>query len=340
MREACSICIPTGACILILLFGPIHAEPRIGTTIRTVATPRLIISTLNPGRVRYALGDVLERRISLTAPPGFSLDRSSVPHIGRQSAWFTLLGATIAGCSEACDARAEHRYQIHLRYQVDNAPTAIRRIALPALHIDLKPNSRSAAGSRAAQSVLAAEIGSWSLTIAPTIPLSVPLSIRLLRPDHLPRPISTVPSLLIAGASAALAALLVAGLIAGPYLRRRNGPFARAHRALWRLIRHAPQEDSARRHLYPEGLLLFHRALNETAGWSVFRDRLGLFSQQHPELADLHSLLQQFLGMSRHEFFEREAQCADPSDDEPTGPKLRWLLALCRQCRERERDRA
>jgi mxaA protein len=70
--------------------------------------------------------------------------------------------------------------------------------------------------------------------------------------------------------------------------------------------------------------------LNETAGEVVFAPGLAGFIARQPRFAPLRDDFAVFFAHSRAEFFASDPQVSD----------LRWLVALCRRCRDLERGSA
>jgi len=73
-----------------------------------------------------------------------------------------------------------------------------------------------------------------------------------------------------------------------------------------------------------------HAALNETAGEVLFEPGLDRFVALRPRFAPLRDELARFFADSRTEFFAGGDDAVD----------ARWLVALCRRCRDLERGAA
>jgi mxaA protein len=101
----------------------------------------------------------------------------------------------------------------------------------------------------------------------------------------------------------AAAFVLVWMLVARQFAqRRRAGPFVRACRELRRLA-HAPREPEQA----TAAMRVVHRALDETAGHTVFLDNVeGLFASPHR--APLRERTRMFLQRSRQQFFAGSGQ--------------------------------
>jgi mxaA protein len=288
----------------------------------------MVASTAGPHRLGYVVGDMIDRRVVVTAPTGLALEPASLPKPGIQNIWLTLIRATARE-----QAGTPTRYEIDLRYQLINAPTEVRSLLLPAFHIRFAPAPPRELGPARPAVNAEAAIGEQRVTIAPILPVHVPVSAALVRPDRSPRALSSTPELIAAVVSTVLAVAIVAALTSQPIRRRRNGPFARAHRRLRRTVLRAERMGAATQGVYPSALRVVHRAFDQTAGWSVFPDRVGDFLAQWRQFSDLRGGIERFLDMSQREFFE----CRSREDPQRERGELRWLLEFTHECRARER---
>jgi mxaA protein len=312
-------------CAVMALGAPATAFPG-GISGPDTQTPNVAVTVVNPRSFGYVVGDTLERRIVLTSSRVLRFESPSLPKLGPQTAWLTLVSATL----ERPRGQGDHRYEIRLRYQLSNAPKEVRSITLPSLHLRFSDSALP----DAAQRTVEAQIEDWHVTIAPIIAPNAPLSIALLRPDRSPQPLSTTPALAAIALSTGLAAAILAALVGGPFLTRRNGPFARAYRTIRGAAARGGGGDADRASRYVAALRALHRAFDETAGWCVFSDRLEIFFAEHPRFADVREATEQFLRMSQREFF---AYNVDAEEQETQASRIRWLLEFCRDCRVRER---
>jgi mxaA protein len=285
----------------------------------------------SPRRFGYVVGDLIERRALVSAPAGFTLEPASLPKLGTQTVWLALNRASVRD-----QGGTPHRYEIDLRYQLINAPTEVRSLALPGFRVRFTPAAARDLGSARAPANVEAPIQEQWVKVAPILAAHVPLSAVLLRPDRPPRALSSTSARLTAGLSAMLATAIGAALIAQPTLRRRNGPFARAHRRLRRTVLRAERAGAGAEGVYPAALRVVHRAFDQTAGWRMFPDRLGEFLAQRRQFADLRCGIERFLDMSEREFFDCSASrsCESPQRERSN---LRWLLEFTGECRSRER---
>lgn len=273
----------------------------------------------------YVVGDLIDRRVGVSAPAGAALEPASLPKPGAQNTWLALLSVSVRAPSGIQNGTPA-RYEIDLRYQLINAPTEVRTLELPSFQLRFTgPSSRSSAE---------VAIGGQPVHIAPLLPAHVPLSAALVRPDRSPRALASAPALLAAGVSTTLALALVAALLSLPFLRRYNAPFARACRKLRRAVLRVERKGAAAESVYPAALRVVHRAFDQTAGWSLFADRVGEFLAQWRQFSDLRGGIERFLHLSQREFFESRTQ----GDAQRTSGELRWLLEFAHECRARERQ--
>lgn len=274
-----------------------------------------------PRRLGYVVGDVIDRHIWVRPLAGSSLEPESLPRLGVHNAWLELIGASV----RAPGGQAV-RYEIDLRYQLINAPAEVRSLALPAVQLRF---------TRAAGMHDQVAAGELPVRIAPLLPAQVPVSAALVRPDRSPAALSRTPALLTAGLSALLAIAAAAALIAQPFLKRRNAPFARACRHLERAARRAGQGAAGGE--YRPALRAVHRAFDQTAGWSLFPDRTGDFLAQSQQFSSLRAGIERFMDLSQREFFEPRSQ-QEPQGQRDNTRELRWLVEFAHQCRASERQ--
>jgi len=280
------------------------------------------VPATGPRRLGYVVGDLIGRRVRVNAPAGAALEQASLPRLGVQNSWLELTAA-----SAHAQGGAPTRYEIDLRYQLINAPTEVRSLALPAFQVRFAGASNPRMNGEVA-------IGELPVRIAPLLPAHVPESAALVRPDRSPRALSRTPELLVAGVSTMLAIAIVGALISLPILRRRNAPFARACRRLERAVHRAEQSGAAIEGVYPSALRAVHRAFDQTAGWSLFPDRVGEFLAQWRQFSDLRASIERFMDLSQREFFESRSG----EDSQRRSRELRWLLEFTHECRTRERQ--
>jgi mxaA protein len=267
---------------------------------------------VNPRTFGYVVGDVFDRQILVHGSPNLLVDEKSLPRLGRQNAWLTLVSADIQSQTHAGTLDVVLR----LRYQIRNAPTHTRSILAPSFELRLTEGPRATT----------TPIDPWPVTVSPLLPADLVAEAAPLRPDRAPQLIPVTASLSRLLVYVALAAAILAYLFLVPRMIHRGGPFTQAYRVVRRV---AAAHDAG---AYRAALRAVHRAFDETAGRRVFADRMEAFIAERPQFADLQEATAKFLQISRREFF---ADGTPPAEQE-----LEWLLRFCRDCRSRERGRA
>jgi mxaA protein len=263
---------------------------------------------IEPRAFGYSVGDVLQRRVRLTWPEGWSLDLSSLPKLRRPGQAIELRAVQLDG------------QELRLEYQVFLAPKAVRTLEIAPMRLRF-------AGPGGEAFV---RIDAWPVTVAPLVPVDVSPRVGLgeMQPDIAPPAIATQARHQRLWWYAA--ALLLGGLyllhvyIGLPWWGRRRRPFALASRALRRLPADPSTQD------WHGAMRLVHEALNATAGEVVFEGGLSRFVAEQPRFAPLQASLAGFFRRSHDVFFSGQGAEAD----------LPWLLALCRDCRHAERGGA
>lgn len=259
--------------VLLAVASPLNAQP-------------ITLTPVPPRSFGYAVGDRIERRIEIRTAPSWSLVQTNLPRPGRLNAWFEL--AELALQSEK--TQAETKTELRLTYQLLNSPAEPTVLLLPRLTL------RFEGGGEAVER----EVAPAEIFAAPLLPAAAADStLDTPRADRKPEPIpvETLRSRLALYPLAA-AVLLLSMLIARQFARRRRaGPFVRACREL-RRIAHAPPDGKRA----AAAMRVVHRALDETAGYSVFLDNVeSLFASPHR--APLRERTRAFLDRSRQQFF-------------------------------------
>lgn len=250
--------------------------------------------TITPVPVRtfgYSIGDRIERRIDIRLAPPWSLAQASLPTPGRQNAWFELAEVT----AQTGTTPAGQHIELRLVYQLLNSPTEPTVLLLPRVALRFEGGE-----APAERDVPAAEVFA-----APLLPAAAAGStLDTPRADRKPwlLPVDTYQKRLIAYALAAAFVLLWMLLARQFAQRRRAGPFVRACRELRRLAHAAREPEQA-----TAAMRVVHRALDETAGHSVFLDNVeSLFASPHR--APLRERTRGFLQRSRQQFFAGSGQ--------------------------------
>ena len=267
----------------------------------------------NPRPFGYVVGDTVTRDLSISVKSGYVLDEKSLPKPGRLGAWLELRSIDMREMS----VESGRQYSLKLIYQLPNSPTDVKMVELPAHKFSFigPGNSIDATSSE------------WPITLAPITPEEVLArdGLEALRPDMRPTGVDTKPvRWRLMGYGLALAVILLywAYRYFGiPYLAKTRRPFTRAYRDLNRLSQQDPN--------FSRAVERIHRALNETAGRSLFIENVDQFLANRGADDSLKTLTQQFFELSRNEFFG-----AGTSDSRRS---LTWLLNFCRAWRDVER---
>ena len=273
------------------------------------------ISAQNPRPFGYVIGDVFEQELLLSAKAGQTLDQKQLPKPGRLNAWLELRNLTLNESSNGDTTT----YRVKLRYQLPNAPVAVRVIELPAQRFVFTSGRRP----------IEIKSTEWPITIGPLTPDEVLArdGLEAMRADAPPRLIDTTGvKQRLTGYAAALAALLLYWCyryFGIPYLNRQRRPFTQAYREVDKLARGA--EPNA----YQRALEQLHRALNETAGKSLFVDNIDPFLANRPIPPGLAVMTREFFQASRNEFFAGGGANEHYS--------IAWMRDFCRAWRDVER---
>jgi mxaA protein len=250
--------------------------------------------TITPVPLRtfgYSIGDRIERHIDIRLTPPWSLARASLPTPGRQNAWFELAELSVQTDTKPTGTHVELR----LVYQLLNSPTQPTVLLLPRVPLRFEGGATP----------VERDVPPADVFAAPLLPAAATDStLDTPRADHKPEllAVDTYQNRLTAYALGA-AFVLLWMLIARQFAQRRHaGPFVRACRELRRLA-HAPH-DSAQS---TAAMRVVHRALDETAGHTVFLDNVDtLFASPHR--APLRERTSAFLRRSRQQFFAGSGQ--------------------------------
>jgi mxaA protein len=205
------------------------------------------------------------------------------------------------------------QYDIRLSYQIVNIDTELTDIAVP--HIDLIYSD----GNETLKALVPASRVSASALRDQTQDNLQPDRAPFLLPQ---RYLGSIVSGSLLLCSLAGLAYLYWGL---PFLGK-NRPFAGVYRSL-RKRRHRSWDDDS----YREALQDIHRAFNETAGKTVFAERLDEFFNDHIEYAPLQQSITDYFSHSRTYFFEGD------KDHRNFQYALSDLVTLVEACRGIER---
>ncbi len=263
------------------------------------ADPGPLAERTTPPPFGYTVGSLIRHRIDVFAPHPWRLETSRLPATGPLSNWLEIRKLSWRREEQADGSH----YHIQITYQIFPALSEPEQLAIPELTLAFVHPRRP---------TLLRRLPPWTFAAAPLIPGRLA--------DHLPQPLwRPAPRRLqphwhrlgwLGGGI--LSTLLLLAWRQGRLPWKRS-PFRRALAA----IRTAADNRDAK-----SAALAFHRALNQTAGYAVFQDRLERFLRQHPAFRPLEAELTQFFQASRQLFFQGHEPPAF----------LERLESLCRAC--------
>lgn len=260
----------------------------------------------------YTVGSIVEHRIVIELPPNASVDPKLLPNPGPVNDWLDL--RTLRWTMPK-----ERKLQIDLGYLILKGVKDTEPAAIPPLALRI----------RQGDAVTELSTPEWPFTLMPVIPPGIPdekVEIRGMVALPAPAMLSDASMLAIWLFAAAACGFLIAlrrGLF--PALAAPP-PFTAALRELGRAnFSRSPAERYAR------ALKRIHRAIDETAGATVFPATLPPFLDRHRAFRPLRAEFEQFFLASERHFF------AD-ADGVHTGDE-RWqsLVDFCRRCAHAER---
>ncbi len=292
-------------------------------------TAALRVEASEPRAYGYQVGDVVPRRITVHAPPGWRLVEDSLPRPGGRGAAIELRRVTAHVQAEG----AGQRHELQLEYQVFFAPPSVRTLDIAPLRLRFENPTRSEE----------LRVEGSPVTVAPLVPLEVSPRRGLgeLQPDHAPPLVATAAAQTRLAIGAALALLALTALMlltfGPPWQAARNRPFARA----WRELRRLPPNPEPEQ--WRDACRTLHRALNASAGEVLFEPGLERWARANPKLLQERDAIARFMRLSREVFFADVAG-PTPSASASAGSvgaasDAAWLVDLCRRCRDAERGR-
>ena len=283
----------------------------IWTAAGTAADERVIeqLDIRQPRTFGYHIGDKFTRIVSLQLRAPYALSSQALPAAGRLSEWLALETPQVT-----VEQRPEAtRYEIQFTYQVVNVGTEAASIAVPHHELLYGDNKES----------LKALIPATRVTLSPlqvgaengSQPAQAPTALRF----NSRRPWLFALTLCV---SALWLAYLHGSL---PWWRTAH-PFRVAQATLRVAARRGWQEQD-----YEAALRAVHRAFNETAGRTVFRDTLPAFFAEHAAYVAMREPVMEFYTRSRDYFFSASSAASAPRYS------AQELTALVRRCCDLER---
>ncbi|MCI0666856.1 MAG: hypothetical protein L0Y43_02235 [Methylococcaceae bacterium] len=265
----------------------------------------------------HAMGDLIRHEIRFALDKPYRLEQDSLPRSGSLEKWLDLREIDIATIEQ------EHRthYKIAVLYQIFPSIRESESRRIPGLPFRVYDENHS----------LTFNSPDTLITVSPLIPGYIPDAGITLRPAIKPAPIPVTAHWRILAALCA-ALIPVVGYAAWrrgllPGLRSRRMPFAAARRELrrWRNAKASAPE-------YRNALLAIHRALNQTAGESIFAHGLEGFFKAHPAFAPMREKTGIFFRLSEQIFFTQTETL------ESAVYSVHWLEQLCREYHKIERS--
>ena len=270
-----------------------------------------------PRSFGYQIGDKLQRVINLDLRSPYELDVHSLPKSGKLNQWLSVDKPEIV----VREKSGSTQYTITLTYQIININSEIDDIPLPSHNVLYKDSDNDNDGKSFTALIPPSRLGISMLTD------KTKKNIQPARPPVL-LPQST-------GNMYLLAAFLCCVLVGFAYFKwgleffTKNHPFAKACKALKNIPLHHVNDDQ-----YRLALEITHRAFNETAGKTVFVEKLDEFFAEHSRFSSLQSSVEEYFMFSRKYFFEGF------ENNEETGYLISDLHTLVHQCAEIERGLA
>ncbi|NJD07422.1 MAG: hypothetical protein FIA97_13125 [Methylococcaceae bacterium] len=297
--------------VVLLMLGGTHpaAAQEPGDALRLEVEPA----------IRANLGEVFRRDLRIHTGPGIRFDPQSLPVPARLEEGLELTASSWSGESR----ESEMTYRISLSYQAFRGIRRPERLQLPELVLRFSRDDRPLELTAPARDI----------TLIPLIPPELPDErVTLKSPlPPVPEPADGIRRVLAVASGAMLSLLAYAAwqLALFPFHGRRRKPFARAWRELRGPLKKGANEAAFR---------IIHRALDQTAGYPMFADRLPLFLETHPVFSPLQEQFRRFFAASRQLFY---APANRPRQIGATAPYevARELTELCRLAMELEQER-
>ena len=238
--------------------------------------PSVSVTTIEPRPFGYFVGDTFRREVDVVVADPYRLDASSVPAPGRLNYWLDLRAVKLAESS----APGGRHYRLDLDYQTFYVPLEPITVGIPGLTLSVSDGKQGVEAEVPPLSLLMAPLRE----IAPVKPEGGPVG--YLRPDALPRKVSTLNARIgfAAGAAATLIGLVLLAYHKAwwPFGARAQRPFTRAARTIHGLGARGRNPDN-----YRAGLLDLHRAFDAAAGRRLLAEDVPDFLASHREFQPL-----------------------------------------------------
>jgi len=269
------------------------------TSLPLPADPGPMVERTTPPAFGYTVGSLIRHRIDVFTPHPWRLETARLPAAGPLSDWLEIRKLTWRQEEQADGLH----YSIQITYQIFPSLPEPGRLAVPELTLAFVHPQRPP---------LLRRLPPWTFTAAPLIPGKLA--------DHLPQPLwQPGPRNLkrhwhrLGWLGGGILFTLTLLAWRQRWLPWQRTPFRRALAAIRTAMRDRDPQSA---------VLAFHRALNQTAGYALFQDRLERFLRQHPQFRPLEAELERFFRTSRKLFFQ--------GHESPEF--LERLESLCRAC--------
>ncbi len=309
--------------VLTVLYLTAFSQPsEANDELPTIGEQYISVDIVDPTRdAGYVVGDILQRKISLTIKKPYQLITESLPIVGYEHRYRgKKSGIELVKIKQSVKQNTDSEtYELDLSYQVFKTdrvakPAALRAEVLKLRHLKNK-------------SVVQYKLPDFTFRISP---LSLIGQIKLdeeMYPFIPPLTINNSKTIFNIKLLAGIFALALLGLLyifgTHAWLPKMGAPFAKAYRDIKKLS--ASSED------IKQAVTRVHRSLDQTAGVSLFSHNLDAFIDQQKAFLPVKKEIEQFFGLSHEVFFEDTSQSLSSEN-----PKA-WLLQFCRRLRECER---
>lgn len=270
----------------------------------------------------YVVGDILNRKVSITIKKPYQLVKESLPIVGYEHRYKgKVSGIELVSINATSTENANSEtYVLDLNYQVFKT----NRVVKPAA---LHPEVLRIRNTKNKKEVMQYKLPSFKFRISP---LSVIGQIKLdqeMYPFTPPLKIDSSKVIANIKVLAVILALALLGLLyilgTRAWLPRMGAPFAKAYRD----IKKMPETSDG----IKQAVTRMHEALNKSAGVSLFTNNLESFVASKPGFTPAKQEIEQFFGLSHQVFFEDTSKVLVNEN-----PK-KWILQLCRSLRDCER---
>ena len=281
------------------------------------------VKEINPKRdAGYVVGDRLERTLEIEIKPPYELVKESLPIVGYEHRWKgQISGVELVSIShQEKSLKNSTSHTINLAYQVFTTGRVAKPSALRAEIIKLR-NTKN-------KQIKQYRLPSFNFRISPLSVFGQVVLKDEISPFHPPLLLDSSQQITNMKLLAGVLALSLLGLLyilgMHTWLPRMGAPFARAYRD----IRKLPATEQGLKQTVER----LHKALNQTAGTTLFSHTIANLTQSKAQFLPMQSDINHFFTLSNQVFFD-----ANPVDDEKIKSSKAWLLSFCRHMRDCER---